>query len=725
MGVCFDIRHSIRYRMISFTIAAVCLIIALGPMDLFNHGFYCDKIDIDQIAEEDYLDVISIQNESFSMEFSPLKRHFAGFEVYFLNPVGDKDGCIYFAIIDQNGKTLERVSVALSEVEDSSWYQVYTSKKLKKGEVYTLSISTENCEISLQNIHMDYLSDETRSGNALIAYAYAESTFTFQNKIIIGMFIIAIWLWGGGSCLFDGERKRNVRMMAIVFFMTAVLAWNYMYNSMDNHNSRFASFQSGEHYSDTLLPFQADSEALVTGAIYAERDNAYFWQSMGRGGYGLVTYVGLREYWQPAYKTDENWLNGYSRTEAAILVSSNPYTQSNAVAGNYIVFKNGEERWILETVEEGAYLVIRLDGEKMLGEAKNGSLDDIQFYDANNNKLPSSFASAYTSSFGLQGKIFRYLAKCMDEEQTVMNLNLLCSLATAFVFVIIVFVIAEKYNSLLAGCFFITFWLSPWIVNFAKNLYWLEFTWFLPMLVGLVCAWKIANRKVRFASYMAAYICITAKCLCGYEYISTIMLGLIAFLFVDLVVSFAEKDQENVKLLTRTIVALGCSALLGFVTAIIMHANLRGCGDAMEGIKIIWEQDVLRRTLGGHIGEFNEVYAASLNASIWEVICLYFRFDTEIITGVEGNLFPLLCIIPLAIFVYQIYRGWRLDVQEAAMYGIFFLTTISWFILGKAHSYIHASLNRVLWYFGFIQVCIYIIVNQIVRVIKDCQISKR
>ena len=37
-----------------------------------------------------------------------------------------------------------------------------------------------------------------------------------------------------------------------------------------------------------------------------------------------------------------------------------------------------------------------------------------------------------------------------------------------------------------------------------------------------------------------------------------------------------------------------------------------------------------------------------------------------------------------------------------------FLTSISWFVLGKAHSYIHTHLNFVMWYFGFVQLILYI-----------------
>ena len=45
------------------------------------------------------------------------------------------------------------------------------------------------------------------------------------------------------------------------------------------------------------------------------------------------------------------------------------------------------------------------------------------------------------------------------------------------------------------------------------------------MLVGLLCALWIHRRAARIAAYVAAFVCILGKSLCGYEYITTIMLG--------------------------------------------------------------------------------------------------------------------------------------------------------------------------------------------------------
>ena len=54
--------------------------------------------------------------------------------------------------------------------------------------------------------------------------------------------------------------------------------------------------------------------------------------------------------------------------------------------------------------------------------------------------------------------------------------------------------------------------------------------------------------------------------------------------------------------------------------------------------------------------------------------------------------------------------------RDMVMYIMFLVTTLSWIILGKSHSYIHTHINFVLWYFGFIQICLYEIIQFICQV---------
>lgn len=264
-------------------------------------------------------------------------------------------------------------------------------------------------------------------------------------------------------------------------------------------------------------------------------------------------------------------------------------------------------------------------------------------------------------------------------------------------------------------CFYVTFLFSPWVINFARNLYWVEFTWFVPMLIGLICSINTNNKKIRIVSYILAFISILVKCLCGYEYLSTIMIASVSFLLVDFIKSIINKDKESTKLYFKTIFIMGLCEVLGFVVAISLHSLLRGQGSILSGIAIIYKEDILRRTLGGNAANFDALLADSLNASIWTVLGMYLRFNTNIISFIPKEAFIPMYVIALLIALYEIKNK---KYDNILYYIIYFLAAISWIVLAKSHSYEHTHINFIVWYFGFIQICLYIIVNKIVTLIK-------
>lgn len=695
------------------TIIILIAILLIGPLDFFVHGYYCEEIDCGQIAVGDVQRRISLENNIYQMSFSPQKNHFAGFEIYLADQPDNNSGSLVLNILDERKNNIDTIYADLNKIPGNSWYKLYSSTNLKKDKIYTLRFSIADCAAapSLQTVDRFYLPAETLAGNILLGYAYAQPTFSFQTKILIVMFLIAVWGW---VCSFflNSYYKKVIRRVTNSILMISILAWNYMYNSMDYNNKNFWDFQS-------------DSEMLITGMLYADQIGVHF-QNKAEVGYNLGRYYDLKGPYISygiSYITDDYWIDGYSRTETAIIVPSTIYSREVAKVGNYIVFPNGDVFSIVNITDDGTNILIYLDGSEILTPAKYGSLDAVAFFDSDHQQLDSGLITAYKSQYGLQGKIFRQLAKYIVKDQVVANLNLLCSMATAAVFVLITFLLAKKYNTMLAGCYYVTFWLSPWIVNFARNLYWVEFTWFIPMLIGLFCSWRIGDQKYRIASYIAAFVSVAGKCLCGYEYISTIMMGLVAFLLVDLVLAITRKDKENTVLLFRSIIIIGCAALAGFMAAVCIHASLRGSGSIFRGIIDIFENDVLRRTSGADLNAFDTVYWPSFNASVWEVFCKYFHFPTEIITGLAGNIFSLLCIVPLCIFGYE-YKNKKINIELFTMYIVFFLAAISWFCLAKSHSYIHLTMNYVLWYFGYVQVCLYVIIKKIVDMGKGTACKK-
>ena len=493
--------------------------------------------------------------------------------------------------------------------------------------------------------------------------------------------------------------------------MATVLCWNFMYCSFDKKNEDFGEFQ-------------VDSETLVTGTIKAEEAKTWF-KNPAEHNYGLgrfYTAAGLFMDYEPLSSIAGAGSAGYAKTEPTIRIVQKKFTEQNIKDAVAVRFGNGDVfniAKVTEIVDNESYFIVELDADRAFNPLKHGGIDQLRFIRSDGSESEPGLITAYQSQVGLQGKIYRFIARQLPFafEEKVAALHLLNSIATAVVLTLLVILLSKKYNKILAGTFYLVFLLSPWIVNFGRNLYWVEFTWFIPMLVGLFCAMHFYDKKCRIASYIAMYASITLKCLCGYEYISSVMLGGIAFLLVELLLAITEKDKAKTRRLFVTIFLLGVAALAGFATALCVHAPLRGEGDLMLGLSNILKEDALRRTYGGDLNDFDFDTSLSQNASAWKVLCMYFDFKTEIVTGTAGNLFPLLCCIPLGIFGYD-YQKKQLNKEHAFLYLVFFLVATSWFVLAKSHSYVHRHMNFVLWYMGYVQICFYVIVDKIIKAFR-------
>lgn len=367
------------------------------------------------------------------------------------------------------------------------------------------------------------------------------------------------------------------------------------------------------------------------------------------------------------------------------------------------------------TPHNDAYELFQYDSELLVENKIHARIDgvDTGAYGLGGYDKASRTTYDYVSQYGLQGKVFQLLCRLFIK-------HLLCIVLTALVLSAICFLIRKKYNLLCAVCFFVTFLLSQWIVNFAQNLYWVEFTWFVPMLLGLVCSMYGRTRYVRVLCCCGAFASILVKSLCGYEYLPVIMLAMISFLLVDFLVAASGRDKAEAVRKAADVVLMGICALAGFFVALVIHARLRGDGNVIAGLQSIYKKDVLRWSLAGTAEEAPQAYWAGLSASVTDLLRMYFnQWNSDIISGISGRYFFLLALLPNVAFMYRAARK-ELDLHKVYLYFVFLVTCIAWFVMGKSHSYYHGHMNFVLWYFGFVQVCFYILVDEAIGICRAC-----
>lgn len=328
-----------------------------------------------------------------------------------------------------------------------------------------------------------------------------------------------------------------------------------------------------------------------------------------------------------------------------------------------------------------------------------------------NNEVKKTYIEPYVSQVGLQGHIISFLHNKLHLNIKIIKFILVSLLAITLLY--ICKYLSIKFNKKISLIYYLVFWLSPWVCAFARNLYWVEFTWFIPVLLGLILSTNYSKKKIIIP---LIFLSIFIKCLCGYEYITVIMLATIMFMLYDLIF---EKNKEKKKEIFKTIFTVGITALLGFMCSFLIHSYLRGNSNLIEGIKTIYKEDVERRALTFSDGSsFNGVLLESIKTSPLTILRGYFFFSTNIITGIHGSLFGGLFKFSILVFIFSFILKIKDSVKKLVLYLLSFITCISWFILASPHSYIHPHMNYVLWYFGFIQIMLYVIIDFIIHLLK-------
>lgn len=443
------------------------------------------------------------------------------------------------------------------------------------------------------------------------------------------------------------------------------------------------------------LAFQQDSARLAQSALY------YGWAGQPHTRYGLL----LRNNQLEGYPPPE----GYPVDGDQLLIAQNDWTQQHLRPGLSFYFWDGLDARVTETspVDEGKGLLVTFDRD--LSDYFAVPTSDIQAlipHDGDTVVGPFAF-SPYKSQLGLQGHVLQLVGRIFSFLPFfVLNklANWGCAALLAAVLTGICFLLQRLYhNRILSILFYATFMFSPYLINFARNIYWVPFTWFLPMLVGL--AWCCWPQKRRLFAVLAFFL-VLIKCLCGFEYITAVLVGMMLFPFCEAVVHRPWDRRQWAGL-----VVLGTAGCAGLFIALLALGVLLADGSLLTGLQQVWQLAAERtlwpaETAGGpsHGGNINSVKI------LLDYLRLFSRSSKEIILGVRSNGFRALPVVCLMIFAVEAFQK-RIDQRKWILYLTSFAAAASWFMLAKTHSYIHIGINDVLWYLGYIQMTFYIILS--------------
>lgn len=318
----------------------------------------------------------------------------------------------------------------------------------------------------------------------------------------------------------------------------------------------------------------------------------------------------------------------------------------------------------------------------------------------------------YKSQFGLQVYLFSFLAETFDRDVRFLHAF------TAFLMSLIVglfFIAVQREFSLIHAVFFtIPLIVSPWVVVFARNLYWIEATWFLPTVITLMYG-KRAFTSTRGALLMGfmLFAAFLLKFLCGYEYLTTIGLSACVPLAY-----FARQYHHGFKGGFIQFIICGSSLMLAFVFAIFLHTQALSSDSSasLNTIKLIAEKrlsssnpELLAKEYCKDSPNPEECeeqflldYGKSLTANRFHVAATYFKMR-EFLPWIDSDMNNSGNIFLFFILIVCIMALKRKDSLSFALL-ISFLAPLSWFTLAKGHSYLHTNLNYVLWFLPYVPI---------------------
>ena len=332
--------------------------------------------------------------------------------------------------------------------------------------------------------------------------------------------------------------------------------------------------------------------------------------------------------------------------------------------------------------------------------------------------LTRNGVSAYTSQFGLQGDIFGFIAQFLsflDVTTIYIIFRGITAALTALAVTLIIRWLSDEFDFkrllLIVLPLFIIMGIpvishSYQFIGMARNLYWVPFTFLLPLLIMIfINKDKETKKGYPLLGIVLLFLAVLGKCLCGFEYISTILIAGSVPLFY-----YAVKNQMKIRTFLIRFTQYAVSTLSGFVVSVGLYClKLYFYLGEWNLVFAKLIDSVAKRTYGFDV-DVAEVYAASLATPVSEVINIYLVPQLKIFL-------LILLIVAVCIGIIQLVNTkhiFGMEFQKVTdttnrkllaglcATGISFLAPLSWIILAKGHSYIHTHMNYNLWWVPFI-----------------------
>ena len=398
---------------------------------------------------------------------------------------------------------------------------------------------------------------------------------------------------------------------------------------------------------------------------------------------------------------EQQWFNSHQRDTESLVIGRMVKSRQDGIfsAGGLNgagMTTNIQQAWITSNQIDNQYAAY----------LNNGSFDTF---------------STYMSQPGGQSMIFSLFDRFipLSPQIKLWCFYVLTALLSAIALTTIIGWFYEEFGGWVAICATGSAVLSQWLTVFGKNLWWSLWAFYLPMIVVLYFLKRhretLNRQHVRCGVLIA--IAVFIKCFInGFEYITTtLVMMLVPFVY------YAVLDKwSGRQCLEWSLVAGIGSGVAIFLTLIMLCFQIGAAKDGfMDGVAhVIWSFG--KRTYA-NAEDYPPVYAASLNASTLSVVTTYMNgvfFDLNNYLSISNDFvsnfllkirYYYLIVLFIAMSALLFWRSNKVMPTErqrhftalicATWFSI--LAPLSWFIIFKAHSYIHTHMSFLLWQMPF------------------------
>ncbi len=298
---------------------------------------------------------------------------------------------------------------------------------------------------------------------------------------------------------------------------------------------------------------------------------------------------------------------------------------------------------------------------------------------------------AYPSHFAFQGYVFAAvdLIDPLPRNMRLSFYHFLASLFTAGVLVWIAAILRAKFGWAAFVGFLLPVAVEPMFSGLAPNLCWFAGSWLLPIPFGILLADEDDERKRRVLLAMV-FLAFLVRFLSGYEFTSTIILATV----VGCLLTVKERTDQFRHVLRNAswVVATGVTA---FVVAAMAQA-------AKQGGFAVFAQKAANRILGDASSLQDQLILGKFEP-IGAVIWLYLGGNYITLIKNFGFFLALIAFYAVLILLDErfnwFYGKGRRQLQVLALAVLAsFAAPLSWFVLGKGHSFDHLPFDLIMWY---------------------------